>query len=204
MKKIVPFKKEVKFNDDVSEITSISLEHTLQKSENNLITGSFIITGDYKVNVTTTIIEKFNFEIPFDINIDDKYDISDATIEIDDFYYEIINDKLMINIDILLDKLNEIIPIKKEIYNIEKEIYNIEKETKNEDVFDRCIEEDTVEPIIQIEENNGYSVYKVYIVKEEDTLNTILDKYNISVEDLEHYNDLTNIQKGMKIIIPSL
>ena len=197
MKKIVPFKKEVKFNDDVSEITSISLEHTLQKSENNLITGSFIITGDYKVNVTTTIIEKFNFEIPFDINIDDKYDISDATIEIDDFYYEIINDKLMINIDILLDKLNEIIPIK-------KEIYNIEKETKNEDVFDRCIEEDTVEPIIQIEENNGYSVYKVYIVKEEDTLNTILDKYNISVEDLEHYNDLTNIQKGMKIIIPSL
>ena len=194
MQKIVPFKKEVKFKDEVSEVTSISLEHTTSKNENNIITGNFIISGEYKIEATT-IIEPFNFEIPFDINVDEKYDIKESVIEIDDFYYEIINNnKLMINIDILIDKLNEnkIVPIQKEIYNIVKEVDD--RDTKEE-------EKETVE--IDNKEND-YSIYKVYIVKEEDTLDMILDKYNITVEQLEKYNDLTNITKGTKIIIPSI
>lgn len=47
-----------------------------------------------------------------------------------------------------------------------------------------------------------FKTYSVYIVKEEDTINSILIKYNIDRESLEEYNDLSNITCGSKIIIP--
>lgn len=211
MQKIVPFKKEMKFEEEVAEITSISLEHALNKSENNMITGNFIINGEYKVDSTTTIIEKFNFDIPFDISVDDKYDTTSCNVEIDDFYYEIINgNKLMINIDILIDNLEEI-----KIISTEKEVYNINKESIN-----RCVERESIivdekekfidekDALIEdkedfIDELEDFTIYKVYVANEDDTVESIINKYNSSLDVLEKYNDLSNIKKGTKIIIPS-
>lgn len=48
-----------------------------------------------------------------------------------------------------------------------------------------------------------FKTYCVYIVKEEDTINSILSKYNISKDDLEEYNNLEDIKTGSKVIIPS-
>ena len=48
-----------------------------------------------------------------------------------------------------------------------------------------------------------FKTYSVYILKEEDTLNSVMQKYNIDKESLEEYNDLSNINIGSKIIIPS-
>ena len=45
MKKIIPFKKEMLFNNNVHEITSISLEHDLKEKENNLVSGNYHIQG---------------------------------------------------------------------------------------------------------------------------------------------------------------
>ena len=47
-----------------------------------------------------------------------------------------------------------------------------------------------------------YSSYSVYIVREGDTIEQILSKYEITKEILEDYNDLTEIKLGDKIIIP--
>ena len=45
--------------------------------------------------------------------------------------------------------------------------------------------------------------YKVYIVKEEDTIEKIYEKYKVNRELLEKYNNLNEIKLGDKIIIPS-
>ena len=40
-------------------------------------------------------------------------------------------------------------------------------------------------------------------MKEEDTIETILLKYNVSREDLEEYNNLSEVRVGSKVIVPS-
>ena len=55
---------------------------------------------------------------------------------------------------------------------------------------------------ISIEET--YSTYKIYIVRENDTIESIMEKYNIKKDALELYNDLTELKLGDKIIIPVL
>ena len=76
---------------------------------------------------------------------------------------------------------------------------NEEKEIKVENVeTDRCIEE---EPTVM--NNTGYLTYKIYIVKENDTIESIISKYSVSKELLDSYNDLSDIKLGDKIIIPT-
>ena len=48
-----------------------------------------------------------------------------------------------------------------------------------------------------------YKSYKVYIVREGDDLEFIMEKYTTTKEILEQYNDLKEIKIGDKIIIPS-
>ena len=110
MKQIIPFRKELLFKTKVSEITSISLEHTLTLREDDLISGEFYITGDYKMTEGSINREKFSFKIPFDIALDSRYDLSSIVIDIDNFYYEIINNEsLQVNIDVYVEgeKLEE-------------------------------------------------------------------------------------------------
>lgn len=47
-----------------------------------------------------------------------------------------------------------------------------------------------------------FSTYYVYIVRESDTLDAIIDKYNTTKESLDSYNDLNDIKAGTKLIIP--
>lgn len=47
-----------------------------------------------------------------------------------------------------------------------------------------------------------YSTYSVYILREEETITSLINKYKTSKEELENYNDLSNIGIGSKIIIP--
>ena len=243
MKKIIPFKKEIVFKTNLSEITSISLEHNLQKKDNNIINGNFVVSGNYKVNETSINTERFSYELPFDINVDEKYMLDNVVIDIDDFYYEIINNKsLEVNIDVLIDHLEEKPLIEeKEIIKEEKEdvsnIMEIEKE--DEDIMERCIEaEDILSSLeekdeketenvirddkkIEVVEQKSvtkinslfdnldsstetYKTYKVCIMRAGDTIESVLQKYTITKEELEIYNNLSDIEIGDKLIIPSL
>ena len=195
MKKIVPYKKELEFNTEVSEITSISLENTLKKASSNYITGDFIVTGEYKIAPVSMNTEKFNFELPFDINIDSKYKTDELVIDIDDFYYELDKNKMIVNISVLLDNLEEI----EEIRNDEvKEIEEVE-EVKNEE---RLLEKEIGDVFDNITLEESFRTYKVYIVRENDTLDSILEKFNVTKEELDPYNDLSKVTVGLKIIIP--
>ena len=45
--------------------------------------------------------------------------------------------------------------------------------------------------------------YRVYIVRENDTVDSIVEKYQITKEELSKYNILNNISIGDKLIIPN-
>lgn len=48
-----------------------------------------------------------------------------------------------------------------------------------------------------------FSTYSVYIIREGDNLDTVIDKYKVSKDILSEYNDLSDIRLGTKIIVPS-
>ncbi len=68
-----------------------------------------------------------------------------------------------------------------------------EKETNN-------LEDDLFNNMSSEEE---YSIYRVYTVKEDDTIDIICDKFATNKEVLADYNDLNSISVGSKVIIPS-
>ncbi len=48
----------------------------------------------------------------------------------------------------------------------------------------------------------SFSTYYVYIVRESDTIESIIDKYKTTKEQLQNYNDLSDVKVGSKLIIP--
>ena len=196
MNKIIPFNKEIKFDENIGEITSIALDDTLKFIDSNTISGDLIVKGAHKY---LDIEEDFSYPIPTQIAVDDKYDTTKAKISIDDFYYEIINDNtLKVKIDLLLDDLffkeKEIEPIVEEITvpDVREEIKE-EKESENiTDLFNET-------PI-----EKEYSIYRVCVVGMDDGLEDILTRYNITKEELALYNDINNVKPGVKLIIPSV
>jgi hypothetical protein len=191
LKKIVPFKKELFFKDNIAEVTSISLEHSLHK-DNNSVTGEFYINGEYKVTNVSSSVDRFEFTVPFEIALDEKYDTKNAIVDIDDFYYEIFDSNvLLINVEVRIDKLEEV----REIIEFEEEEPIIFKEEIKK------VKEYFHEEEIKTTKSE-YVTYKIYIVKENDTLDTILETYKVDKEELSKYNVLDSIKIGDKIIIP--
>lgn len=104
MKQIIPFKKDLPFKTKVSDITSISLERKIEILDGGIVTGTFYITGDYKMNEGSINREEFSFDLPFDITLDPRYDVNSVKADIEDFYYDIINeDTLKVNIDLYIE-----------------------------------------------------------------------------------------------------
>ena len=142
MRKIVPFNNVLTFNTDVSEITAISLEHDI-KTEKDAISGTFYITGEYKITDGQLDREKFSFDLPFDIALGCNYNL-----DIDDFRYELLErNKLKVNIDLYID--GEVIePVNEELKEVEEETNNEEELFTDEEIRemkDDMEEDDEVE-----------------------------------------------------------
>ena len=224
MKQIIPFVKDIKLEPKVYDITSISLEHDLKLENNDSIVGEFNINGKYKINNTSISEESFELVIPFDITLDDKYDAKKVSIDIDDFYYEIINEMyLRVHIEVLVDNLvylkkeiikNTIIEEEEEVITelIDNQIKNVfeTKEERNKSNMENENIDLKTNDNVNISMTNNFSLaeekyitYKVHILREEENIEYILDKYKITREELKKYNDLENIIIGTKLIIPS-
>ena len=253
MKIIIPFKKEVVFKDNISEITSISLEHELSIVD-SLVKGNFLITGEYKVSDASITVLPFNLDLPIAISIEDRYDTDKAICDIDDFYYEIVNDrKLSISIDISVDKLSEkeipdvnkivevlddsndndieienstidnrcidmgddiisdnvseLLESKKEVKEEVQEVKNTKKEEVREGINQKIDTAEEVNKKIKtlFNTNNDaeeYITYQIYIIRDGDTVDSIIAKYDIDVDSLKEYNDISDLKIGDKVIIP--
>lgn len=239
MNKIVPFKKDIIFKTNIDEVTSISLEHSLHVVDSNMIRGSFLVSGEYKITEVSVNTEVFHYELPFDITLDDRYILDNVTVDIDDFYYEIINENVLsVHIEVLIDHLEE---KEEEIRVVEMEpleevkegvetiqdavIEEVEKVTEMPSVSKVEREEVMVEESVPVNsssatsldsvvhvdsgifdafsEKETYMTYKVYIIREGDSIESVMNKYGVMKEELEQYNDLREIKLGDKLIIPS-
>lgn len=213
MRKIIPFKKDIELETNIAEISSISLEHTLKLKEENLVSGEFIVSGTYKITEASLNVDSFEYKLPFDISIDKKYDTTNIDVDINDFYYEIINNQILeVNIEVVLEGLEEKSEEEERILTEEKietlnenEEETNQKETNTQENIEENREIDTnVKSIFNdLDENERYSIYKVHIVTENDTTESIISEYDITREELEAYNDLTDLKIGDKLIIPS-
>ena len=269
MRKIVSFEKELDFPSMIGEITSIALDNNLDFIDQNTITGTFTISGSYKMTEASTLEESFKYEIPVDITLVETFDLSSVKVTIDNFNYEVINDDVLkCNIDVLIDGIEEIVLEEELIDNTEKnhdEVISMEElnlkemesvrecdgdkmEDKELDMEKVDIQEEVEFPFKQISEvkelnkeqedkkegddkemkneekeldNNlegqnisslfeafsstdeTFKTYSVYILRREDTIETVLNKYSITREELSDYNDLENLEIGSKLVIPT-
>ena len=227
MKQTIPFKKDITFKTKIGELTAISLDNDLTLKGEDLIVGNFYISGNYKMLEGSIEEESYSYKIPCEIAISSEYDTYDAVIDIDDFYYEIINDEVLrVNITVVISNL-ERKELKEEQETNEIEILTDDDDraellSKNDDISNniKLPLEEEFEEIKEIEkprnvsnfdkvkesaknQDDTYITYKVYIYKEEDTIESVLEKYNITKDELTNYNNLEDIIPGSKIVIPS-
>ena len=225
MKQTIPFKKDITFKTKIGELTAISLDNDLTLKGEDLIVGNFYISGNYKMLEGSIEEESYSYKIPCEIAISSEYDTYDAVIDIDDFYYEIINDEVLrVNITVVISNL-ERKEIKEEQETNEVEVLTDEDDrilSINDDIANniKLPLEEEFEEIKEIEkprnvsnfdkvkesaknQDDTYITYKVYIYKEEDTIEKVLEKYNITKDQLTDYNNIEEIKTGSKLVIPS-
>ena len=229
MKKIVPFNKVLKFSNEVSEINSISLEHNISLLGDS-ISGEFIISGEYTSKDNILDNEEFKFNLPFDIALGVNYNKDNMVVDIDDFRYElIIPDKLNVDIDLYID--GEEVPIENDSRTmmedddslLEDIIENNNEENELDNDIDININNTNINNNENINDNvnndmdnnvpnnifspfldeETYATYRVYTVMEGDTIDSILEKYNVSMDNIMKYNDISNLKPMDKLIIPS-
>lgn len=180
MKQIIPFVKDISLAPKIYEVTSIALEHNLKMENSDSVVGSFTVSGKYRINNISINEEVFEENIPFDITLDSKYDASKVTIDIDDFYYEIVNDEfLRVHIDVLVDNL---VYEKKEVEK-PKEIIKEEREEISTIINER--NDDLMNDNVTLSDKKEDT-----LIREEDV--------KTSKKDEERESDITNkIETGL-------
>lgn len=189
MKKIVPFNNVLKLNTDVSEITAISLEHDI-KTESDLISGSFYITGEYKITDGQLDRESFSFELPFDIALSNEYKEGTLVIDIDDFRYELIDrDKLKVNIDLFIDGeiVEVVMPRDTRCLDMDMDVEPLDKDEDTSEV----VEEEIVPERIEL-------LKEMLTDKEDDYVNDkSINIENVNNNEEENKNEFINIFNGV-------
>ena len=108
------------------------------------------------------------------------------------------------------EKLEEV-RSEEEIFNNGNGEENMKKDEMNEEIQEEVEMEETKEEETESlsnifsslsEKEETFATYSVYILREEETINTVIEKYKTTKEELEKYNDLTTLTKGSKIIVP--
>lgn len=229
MKKKIDIKKKIEFSSMIGEICAISLENDLAFVDGENIEGSFVLSGKYKTTVASRIEENFHYDIPVQISLTEKVDPLSGKIDITDFYYDIVEGNSLlchIEISVMADEVVEerecdgdpVFEKEVELPHIEDSVAipistPEEEEKKEEEKIEREEEKET--PKEELEEvvedssffhfsstSESYGTFIVYLVRENETINSILEKYQTTVEEVQKYNDLKNITMGSKIIIP--
>ncbi len=228
MKKKINIEKRIDFPTMVGEISAISLEKDLKFISEDEIEGNLILSGKYKITEASRLEEDFNYKIPISINLTEKLDINTCNIEISNFTYKMYDENIMnCNIELLIEGLelletNEERECDGDIKEIEiPSIVDKSNNENNEEIINqKSNNEDTTikkEKIVEKQEesnssnmsifninddNETYGTLLVYVVKENETINSIITKYKTTIEELEKYNDLKNLATGSKLIIP--
>lgn len=174
---------------------------------------------NYKVPVDISLMEHLDLDTV-------KIEITDFSYEVAD------EDVLQCNIELLIDGLELIDdrecdgdPVESKEVEIPKlEDVNLENDSTSSNNNDLEREDDTSLDVDVLEDMDNqdkgedelddslfmnidstketYGTFVVYIVRQNENINTIISKYNTTLEEIEKYNDIKNISNGTKLIIP--
>ena len=150
-----------------------------------------------------TISDDIDFVLENEILLDEEKEddeILERCIEKEDILNEL--DKIDEQIESVKEDM-EITETKKDV-KIENKV-----ETQIENKIETKVENKSIEKINSLFDTldssvETYKTYKVCIIRTGDTIESVLQKYSISKEELEKYNNLTDIKIGDKLIIPSI
>lgn len=225
MNQKIEFKKDCMLKTYVSSITDISLTHDY-KILDDTIEGYFDVTGSYKVTMSSVETESFMFTIPFTIALSSLIDKDTIDLKLSDFNYSVEKDvlhlKMFLDMDYQEIEIKEDTEDNEEIDNMINDLMDKESTTNikspsefhNEVMLDNVIDskeevstkekvsEENFNTIFNEVKESNFSKYKVYIMRSEDTLESILVKYNVTMDEIKEYNDIDNINIGSKIVIP--
>lgn len=203
MQKKVTFDKKIEFPTMIGEISAISLDQELEFISTSNITGNLLLTGKYKLTEASRVEEDFSYKIPVDITLTKELKLETTNIEITDFSYELENaNELVCFVELLIE--GEELEIEVEDVR-ECDDEPAEKELEIPILEDIPEEEETATLFNNLdEERESYGTFVVYMMRQDETINTILEKYQTTLEELEKYNDIKELKVGTKLIIPLL
>lgn len=225
MNQKIEFKKDCMLKTYVSSITDISLTHDY-KILDDTIEGYFDVTGSYKVTMSSVETESFMFTIPFTIALSSLIDKDTIDLKLSDFNYSVEKDvlhlKMFLDMDYQEIEIKEDTEDNEEIDNMINDLIDKDSTTDikspsefhNEVMLDNVLDskeevsskenvsEKNFNTIFNEVKESNFSKYKVYIMRSEDTLESILVKYNVTMDEIKEYNDIDNINIGSKIVIP--
>lgn len=175
---------------------------------------------NYKIPISISLMEKLDTNTC-------TIEISNFTYDMQKENIMICNIELLIDgLELLEEENRECdgdikeleIPVKEEINKVveTKETENKTKEENTtleekkeviskenaEEMTDKKIDKTDMNIFNINDDTETYGTLLVYIVKENETINTIITKYKTTVEELEKYNDLKDLTTGTKLIIP--
>lgn len=164
---------------EIDEILERDLEEmetndTLEDIETEVITEAEVLKID---EIEEPNLENKNEEI---------LEVEDKELERDKTMMNEINNEVNINVLNDMSQKNNVSELKKEETDMGAVPTTITKST--------TIEEKT--------EESEYVTYHVHLVKENETIEQIISLYNVSVDYLKEYNEITEIKVGDKLIIP--
>lgn len=208
MNLIIPFTKDIKFDTNIAEITSISLEHDWTYNERELL-GNFTITGEYKTHEVSVNKEPFEYVLPFSVELSNRILEDSISFEIKDFTYDIKdNNTLTVTIEYAIDGTEVLDEIRDNefsemldnaISELEADEFDIEEKTRDDK------ENDSINEVIEKSATEEtYVTYQIHIMKENETIDSICTKYKTNENILKDYNDLSTLSIGDKLIIPDL
>ena len=167
---IIPFTKDIKFNTNICEILSISLENEYTVNDNEIL-GNFIVSGDYKSHEVSVNKEHFEHVLPFSVNLTTRIDADSIDFAIEDFTYEIIDKNILkVNIEYSINAL--------ELKEEEKIFEPVEERDTLDTILD-SISEELEEPKLEEERK-----------EDDDQMDTLVEeKKTLEEEKTETYEE---------------
>lgn len=212
----ISLEQDLKFIDESTIEGMFTVSGTYKLTEASRIEEPFsyelpaeIILGE-KIDINGSKIEinDFYYEIENDYNLICYIEVQIEGVEVVEIEDE---EEIDNSSELITPPQLEEINLKIEKIDLPEEIRECDGDPKEEKIQERETDEpmitETKEMVKSLFENindseESYATYSVYILREEETISSLITKYKTTKEELESYNDLSNLSIGSKIIIP--
>ncbi len=195
----------------------------IEESFSYQLPTDILLTESLDLDTTHIDIDDFYYEIENDYTLVCYIDIKVEGVEIVNIEEDRTEEKEEVDIIEKLDDIEtlpelhdepqkiETIEVEKDTRECDGDLENSQEETEEMEIQEMKIEESNNSnetPIVSSlfenisESEETYATYSVYILREEETINSLIEKYKTTKEELESYNDLSTLSIGSKIIIP--